>query len=105
MTPREKAIEAGARALREQEWGTAGSWETADDGDRHYWRKSSAAAFDTFVAAIMEPDEAMIEAGAGAIAKSFMGDFTIFQSDVEEYKADALASHQAMIRKLMGDRG
>lgn len=111
MTLREKAIQEAVRAITEQRrefqrrWLALWPLLVRADLPEPPTELVARTAFDAILSVIMEPDEAMIEAGAGAIVKSFMGDFTIFQSDVEEYKADALASHQAMIRKLMGDRG
>jgi hypothetical protein len=119
MTLREKAIQEAVRAITEQRRGFQQRW--VEGGMSHGDLPEppnelvARAAFDAFIAAIMEPDEAMIEAGAGAIAPDlFSDDPEIARGAAEPFrvdasrrnmKRDALASHQAMIRKLMGDRG
>jgi hypothetical protein len=116
MTLRDKAIQEAVRAITEQRRRFQRKW--VEGGMSHADLPEppnelvARAAFDAFVAAIMEPDEAMIEAGARAIAPGlFSDDLEIARgaawpirvgSSRRNAKRDALASHQAMIRKLMG---
>lgn len=94
MTLPEKAVEAAARAMCDRVNGV-GDFDENIEQRRSGWVAQAQAGFDAILSVIMEPDEAMIEAGA-----------VIALDEMDEPCPDLAAeTYQAMIRKLMGNRG
>lgn len=104
MTLREKAIQEAVRAITQQRREFQRRW--VEGGMLHAALPATPnelvarAAFDAFVAAIMEPDEAMIRAGMCAPVQHPERD-----NSLSRHERTTSAIYQAMIRKLMGDRG
>lgn len=103
MTLREKAIQEAVRAITEQRrefqrrWLALGPLLVRADLPEPPNELVARAALDAILSVIMEPDEAMIEAGMCAPVQHPERD-----NSLSRHERTTSAIYQAMIRKLMG---